>query len=460
MSTETAFPEWLSRQDTAPEAWVVEPGTPRRGDAWTNLVQHRMRVPTGADEVSRVVRAHEMVHAKVSPVQGVPPELAEAAGVEPQSLVVAEEFRVNLLAREAGFNMDDLRDGSEVLSGELAGRNGDWNSAVNMVCATAGTKAANDYIRGVGKHHKEMAAALRLVHTEIKKRGKSLVKRHHIDGISSTSVWHNTYGDPVPLGFKRFTIPIAEYIDSLLMRQADGEDGDKYSKAGGIPSSKAIKSGTGAPSFATLIEKKVPKPQSVDGRLGRKRRPAAIGKNPRRIERLLTDPDKRVFDRRARARGGVVLIDQSGSMCLNEDQIWDIIKHAPGSVIIGYSHYPGSTDIPNVWVIADRGRVADHVPNGNTGNGVDGPAIRFAAERRRKGEPFIWVCDGMVTDGESDTDDKELDIECVDLVRQHGIHMVRDVDDAIAALKQAANGTKLPTRLTGNLRSYESRLVS
>ena len=40
------------------------------------------------------------------------------------------------------------------------------------------------------------------------------------------------------------------------------------------------------------------------------------------------------------------------------------------------------------------------VPPGNVGNGVDGPALRFALSSRRGREPVIWVCDGQVTDSE------------------------------------------------------------
>jgi hypothetical protein len=98
------------------------------------------------------------------------------------------------------------------------------------------------------------------------------------------------------------------------------------------------------------------------------------------------------------------------------------------------------------------------VPGGNGGNGVDGPAIRFAASKRRKGEPFIWVCDGIVTDGVHDTTYDNLDLECVRLVRKHGIHMVENVRGAVDALKQVANGSRLPTTFTGSLHSKQHRV--
>ena len=436
------FPEWLTRKDDEPRSWTVQEGTPTRGDAWTNFSKHEMKVPMGDDEISRVVRAHEMVHAKVSPKM-VTADYATSQGVDLQQLTVAEEFRVNMLAKEAGFDMDLLRDGSEVLSGEIAGKNMDWNSAVRGVTTGAGTKAANDFIRGVKKHNPEMAASLTQVHNELKKMWRKDIK----SGRASVASTQLDYEGAMPRGFHKYTRKYAQYIASIMQNEDDNDDTKDPSDI--IPNKEDVKRSSKTGQFARVIEKKLPKPNKVDGRIGRKRTATDIGRNPRRISRLLTDPEKRIFDKRTRGKGGVVLIDQSGSMDLNDRDIWNIIEHAPGCVIIGYSHSAGSHETPNVWVIADRGAVADGVPKGNGGNGVDGPAIRFAAKRLRTGEPFIWVCDGVVTDAKHDQMYANLTIECAKLVKQHSIHMVYDVDDAVQALKRASRGERLPTKAVG-----------
>lgn len=446
----SAFPEWLTRKDDDAKAWTVHEGTPTRGDAWTNLTACEMKVPFGDDEISRAVRAHEMVHAKVSP-KVIGHEYAASIGVELDTLIVAEEFRVNMLAVAAGFDMNNLRDGSETLSGEIAARNKDWNGAVRMLTATAGTKGASDFLRGVAKHDPEMARLLRKVQNELKKMWRNDLKNRGTKRIGSTNVKQDGC---MPDGFHEFTGKYAKYVQRLIRNEDSDSQGDDDEPA--IPTENEIKRGNKSGSFARLIELKVPKPVKVDGRIGRKRVATDIGRNPRRINRLLTDPDKRVFDKRTRGKGGVVLIDQSGSMHLEDDDIWKIIEHAPGCVIIGYSHRPGSTDTPNVWVIAERGRVAESVPNGNSGNGVDGPAIRFAAKHLRTGEPFIWVCDGIVTDGASDHPYANLYIECADLVKKHRIHMVEDVEEAVNALKRAARGDRLPRRFVGSLTRHDT----
>ena len=131
-------------------------------------------------------------------------------------------------------------------------------------------------------------------------------------------------------------------------------------------------------------------------------------------------------------------------MGLEREDIDRLLDAAPGCTVIGYSHLSGRLDHPNVWVIAENGRVADLIPSGNTGNGVDGPAIRFAAaRRRRRSEPFIWVSDGYVTDF-NDNSRLNLTRECAELVVTHGIHQVGYMDEALAALESAGRGCKLP----------------
>ena len=58
---------------------------------------------------------------------------------------------------------------------------------------------------------------------------------------------------------------------------------------------------------------------TVQGAIGKKRVASQVGRNPRRISRILTDPERRIFDKKVRSGGGVVLIDCSGSMDLSKD---------------------------------------------------------------------------------------------------------------------------------------------
>lgn len=448
-----AMPEFIQRNDLPPQSWAVEGGQAIRGDAWTNIADGKMRVPTGDDETSRVVRAHELTHAKVSPgnAQAIN-DIIATAKVDHQCVIAAEEFRVNMLVAHAGFDVDALADGSESKTGKILGQNNDWNALVRFLPALAGTKGATDLIRGIKSVNPELAKSASELQKEIKKYWKR-ESRRGVKHIADTRDYNS-----LPLGFIQFTMPLAHMLNQLLMHEADEfqNDGEIPAPAGGEIRDR-IAGNRGM--FARLIEARLPKPKAVDGKLGRKRIACNVGKNPRRIDRMLVDPERRIFDRYAKGAGGVILIDQSGSMRLSDDQMWEIIRNAPGCVIIGYSHSAGSTTIPNVWVLADRGKVVARIPDGNGGNGVDGPAIRFAASKRRKGEAFIWVCDGYVTDGASDSQYSNLDDECAKLIAKHGIHMVHDVEGAVKALKKVKNGQRLPVQGTGPLRSKVASLI-
>jgi len=129
------------------------------------------------------------------------------------------------------------------------------------------------------------------------------------------------------------------------------------------------------------------------------------------------------------------VIDQSGSMDLGRDQLGALLARAPDALVVGYSHRPGDIGATaNVWVLADRGAVATEWPAGNVGNGVDGPALRFALARRRGTEPVVWVTDGQITDAHDHPDDA-LTSECAELVRAHGVRLARDLDSIAAALR-------------------------
>ena len=150
--------------------------------------------------------------------------------------------------------------------------------------------------------------------------------------------------------------------------------------------------------------------------------------------RLLTDERQRAFATRQSRGGGVVVIDQSGSMDVSADDIEQLLRAAPDAVIVGYSHRPGDLGAtPNAWILARQGGVAVRAPASNIGNGVDGPILRWALQRARGG-PVVWVTDGQVTDSHDHPCDR-LTLECALLVRDQGIRLARTVQNAAAALR-------------------------
>ena len=434
-----AMPEWLDRLDRPTAPWTVLPGSMQRGEAFTDLLGHRMQVPLGNDETSRCIRAHEMMHAKVSPTQIWIPD--EFDHLQHPSVIAAEEFRINMLTKAAGFPVDrSLSDGSEKRTGERLGANGDWNGAVLMLAAVVGTKSARLLTSGIRSTRPEWIPALREITTQLQRQWRNST-RNGISAVASSAPWMEaTHG-------WRFTLRVASIVQRSLIN-----DGDSDAMTG--DDLRLLAQGR-LRRFAPLIQDHLPQPLRIAGYLGQRSTPRSTGRHPRYINRLLTDPEQRVFAGRRQSAGGTVLIDQSGSMHLSDADLWKIVAAAPGCTVIGYSHLAGSRDQPNIWILAQRGRAVSNIPLGNGGNGVDGPALHFALQRHRRGEPFIWVCDGYVTD-EHDNFSNNLAEQCAQTVIQNRIHHVADLDHAFQALDQAGRGRRLPTQVVGPLRTTPS----
>jgi hypothetical protein len=202
-------------------------------------------------------------------------------------------------------------------------------------------------------------------------------------------------------------------------------------------------------------ELRVAKPmldKSVMGAIGRKKIASQTGKNPRRIGRLLSDPERRIFDRSVKGAGGVVLVDTSGSMSLSEQEVSEIVLHAPSALVAMYSGGAYKPK-PNLWVIANKGRMCSKLPRPTGSNEVDGEALRWAVkQRQRTNSPIIWVSDGGVT-GKRDAFDEALVMDCIKLCKQHGIYVVPDPPTAIALLKKLKAREKVSSTIPHTLSS-------
>ena len=372
-----------------------------------------MRAPFEGGPHGRLVRAHELMHARVSPVA---PACFEAwSELAPRAVECAEEFRVNTLLARVGFDLAELRDGSERLTGRRLAASEEWEELAYFAAAVSGTRALGVLAGGARAVRPSWGAACRALERELVRAAR----RVDTSMLASTAPGERD----LPEGFSVHTRALA----SIVARHATRPTTDRPRRRGRRP----VATGTFAP---LVLDPTIGLDVVVPGTATPRRALAASGRRVRRPDRLATDPARRVFERRGRGRGGVVLVDQSGSMSLTDDELCDLLGAAPGAFILGYSHAPGSSGVPNAWVLADRGRAAATVRAGNVGNGVDGPALRHALARRLGREPMVWICDGQVTDS-GDHADAALAAECARLVVRHGVQMVSSVPEALAVLR-------------------------
>jgi hypothetical protein len=402
--------------------WTVTAGSTQRGDASCNLTERVLHVPLGLDATSRVVRAHELMHARVSP------HLREHYGalgdMAPRALECAEEFRINTLVARLGFDVALLRDGSEKSGGRRLAECNDWSEALCFLLAVLGTGSEKEYLAGVRQLQPTWLPGMRAV----RKRALGVV-----DALSSASIGATRLNDDhLPAGYTNVTVVLARLLSqSMGARPPVTPDALRAFRRSLEPGGRRPATGR----FADLVfDESLEMSARRRGGGLRRARAATSGPTMRYPSRLLTDHHKRAFARRTSMHGGIVLIDQSGSMDLDESALGALLRRAPDALVVGYSHRPGDGGAtPNVWILANRGAVAHTCPSGNVGNGVDGPVLRWAVARRRGGEPLIWVTDGQVTDSH-DHPDELLTTECATLVRQHRIRLVREMPDAARAL--------------------------
>jgi hypothetical protein len=403
-----------------------------------------------------------MAHARVSPEFAI---LGTEMGISEGSVRSAEEFRVNQLVRTAGFDINLLVDGSEKLAGQRLAEMEDHAGLVHFIAATAGTEGAKAFLRGVRSVDPALAKALRELEKSIIKMWTASSRR------SGDRITAKRWGDTrlvsneekadmgYTVGYLQYTIPLAkmldEAIDALMsdpdVTGEDGADDDIDSKEPFERIKEAVKGNRGRWG-KLVIDPEIRPTKPVRGTLGKKRSATNMGRNPRRINRMLTDPQRRVFDKVTRGIGGIVIIDQSGSMSLSIEDVESIMVASPGCTIIGYSHRAGSVDLPNIWVLAEDGKRSPVVRKGQGGNGVDIPALKFATSKATRGESIVWVCDGCVTSGDDDLIYENLDEEAARFVKRNKIHMVKNVSEALDSLRRLSNGETLETRYVGNVK--------
>ena len=415
------------------ESWDIIRCSTSRGNPKTCITDRTIAVPLDADELARVVRAHELMHVRVSPPDLAPWLRRKRASFD--SLIVAEETRVNYLLGKKGFKPTEyLLDPSDYTGAREHAKRGDLAGLIRATVATWGTAGASHNLRGVEDAVTKDGASPDL-HEAVSNLNETLDGIYQKHGKIASSDFRLKGSRTLTKGFT-LTEHIAQMLDKMISIANETSKIPTFNRAdnAGIQDYKR--------SFAPLVFGKTSLSKMHNGNMGKAKLASPTGRNPRRIHRLLTDPHKRIFDRTRRVNGSIVLIDQSGSMSVKPSDVLQILNASPGATIASYAHKPGSKDVPNIWILAKDGKMVDKLPTRHGfGNGVDGPALRWAIKSKRfQNEPVLWVCDGAVTDGKTDSTYSHLTAEARVLAIKAKAIMHRRIGDAISYLKKVAQG--------------------
>ena len=186
---------------------------------------------------------------------------------------------------------------------------------------------------------------------------------------------------------------------------------------------------------------------TVQGALGRKRVSSNVGRNPRRIHRMLIDPEKRIFDKYVKAQGGVVVIDLSGSMSLSRDEVKEMMVACAGVTVIGYSGYYGRAEEPNTYILADKGKICAELPSVHGGNACDLSVVEYAVQRKQNPKaPMVWITDGY-TYGWNNAGTYIDELECAKFAKKHSFRMEYSPEKAIEYLNNLKRGAKHTPKL-------------
>lgn len=501
------MPELFRRSDIRNSGgWDVGRAKAVRGEPFITVSGRIMRVPLDDSELAQAIRGHEQVHVKVSP-QDISPYVTEA--VSEDSIRAAEEARVNFIAQELGFPMKSLVTGSERHEGELLAQRKDWTGLVSAIAASINTGSLSPLISGVRKENPAWADSARTIASELVKYQKGQIKKikkrnygsikyadeagtlqHYGSTVEEHKWTHAGQTSTGRLLGMNYTVEMALLIESIgstppkppkqvaskqtsggkdtdvdpekLKRETGDDDPEELANEEQAIDRKEIQDkakkvaganiGTnGIGEWIKLEIQRMPLTTTVQGALGYKRGASQVGRNPRRMARYLTDPEKRIFDRKIKAAGGVVLIDVSGSMHLSKDQVKEIMLAAPGCTVLCHSASwsPG----PNLWVLADKGKICDKLPRVPGGNGNDLPALEYAISLKQGTKaPILWITDGLVYKGGGGAVMDEM--ECARTAHKHSVHMEYTVEDAIKYLQGLQAGNKPQPRVLERWREH------
>jgi hypothetical protein len=476
-------PNLLGRDDVRkPGLWKIGETQPVRGFPVTSIDRKEMLVPLTETERARCIRAHEMIHAKISPTTDDFRGWVSRGTATEKAMIVAEESRVNYLAAAIGFPMrEHMEDGRELLDAVDLTTSGDWKTLVWGTVAGVFTASEQKWIEGATRVNPnwgtQIANIVKYVNefwdVKLSDASNRISALADIDNLS-----HNLDEDQLEInrkilagekvgerdrfescnhGFYR-TEELAQWIDHVanIGGEAVSIMDSKSNLADAMERAREADGGLcNEPLWDTLRFAPAKPMRPILGAVSRKRTATNMGRYPRRVERLLSDPERRIFDTVKKADGGVVLIDGSGSMDFSADDIEKMMLAAPGCTVAVYSapdtpRYYGTTELceHTMFILAQDGKMltTDQVKDVQGelvgGNGCDLPALKWAiARRKNRHAPIVWVTDGFVHGNWNEV------LRCVTTAQRANVMYANDCYAAVRLLRKLKTRRKVVTKL-------------
>lgn len=428
--------------------WEICKASPVRGFPLTNIDGKRMYVPLGISGLDRCIRAHEMTHAKVSPNTEDFRGWLMRGQASKRALLIAEETRVNFLLKSTGIPIEKfLTDGRESmdawelinsidwqqylssgLSGVFTAGEIFWAKEAKKINPNWSTKLqhAQRFVRDYWERQVDIAGHLKAISQIENPESKLYAEVHALNKqvLAGEKPIRDRDGklayQSLNTGFY-YTETLAQHIDKLLtsedMVAALLRNGDMVAAKDSV---LTLITGLSENSRTyTYVERgtlrfwPVKPTRSVPRAISRKRTPMSSGTNPRRITRLLTDPERRIFDHMRKAPAGIFLIDGHYITDQEVEGIKELVSKAPDCTIAIYSVKPWKKCVGTSYyeivgnskytmsILAENGKalsqkeISKVLESLTVAPGCDLDAIKWAINKRKTSKtPIIWFTDG------------------------------------------------------------------
>ncbi|MCW0190954.1 MAG: hypothetical protein OJJ55_06600 [Rhodococcus sp.] len=411
-----------------------------------------MSVPLGITPQERQTKNHEMLHQKFSPKS--PPKL-NPQEIDPLIYQACEDFRVNFRGKRIGVAINEVRtlSDADIDRWSKAWEDKPQVAAAALMAATYSQdfspiweRVQEDLPEDAYNIERMVCNAVYMIkersnpsHNATLKAARYLTgevlpppeskdgdggSKDAKDGPSSAQIQKDVHKGVQTLK-ERLRTRVAGYsdrygtLDRSLKEYDSKRDGD-------VPTWS-----DSARRWGDMRIKHVPLPLALPARMrGRRWKATNMGAVFRYPQRWCAD--QTIFAQKGVKEGGcTLLIDNSGSMHLDSDQVLEIMQYMPAALIASYEGRAGHGILK---VVARKGRRASAHDLERTlgGNTVDGPALRWLGKQPG---PRYWVSDGMVT-GCDDRYHSDLGAEAVRICQHYSIMRIDSMDEVVEKFKQ------------------------
>jgi hypothetical protein len=368
-------------------------------------------VPLDNTETDYYVRMHELGHVKWSPATAKPED-----GIDIRCIRAVEDCRINkklVCILKTVFNPDYSHINFSKLSRDVQ---------ILGAVSTAGTTTQKSYFR------------------RIKDPKDRRVARRASDHITSFSLYSDTLRVAkqltnylYPKSKEEVEIEEKEKLKDIPVSDVKREKLEKMKKEVTVP--KEVDYGRDGPGeikgkYGKMEIETVPLPKMIKPSFKRKIKSTDCGSIPRYVWRI--KEDQKIYEKRKKLLAFAVLIDHSGSMALNPNDVEKAVELAPASVVATYS---GNGDHGVLRIVSKNGRIASNKymePPCGGSNVIDVPALEWLV--KQKGIP-IWVSDGMVT-GVGDMSFHSITDYCKQLKKTFNVTQLRTVNQLTPFIKK------------------------